>query len=252
MARPYTPLLAVCGAQRSGTTMLLEALERHSDLEVHHESSPAVMKEFRVVSLERVQQVVADAACGGVVMKPLCDSQWVDRMLAAVPQSRALWMFRAWQDVVNSAARKWPGHGAQVLAAFRRRDESYLGWRAERIQSDTLAEFLAISRHVEPGDDRGARAALWWLRNHHLFDLGLDRHPDLVRPLRYEDLVSDPNRWLAVCCAFAGFPEHAGLAADIHAQSVNRAAPPTVPAIVSAACDELHRRLCDVAGQAWG
>ncbi|MGC6486250.1 MAG: hypothetical protein ACON4Z_01265 [Planctomycetota bacterium] len=251
MVRPSTQLLAVCGAQRSGTTMLLEALERHPSLEVHHESSPAVMRDFRVVSLEQVQQVVDAAACGGVVIKPLCDSQWVDRMLDAVPQSRALWMFRAWHDVVNSAARKWPGHAAEILAAFRRRDESYLGWRSERIHPDTLAAFAALTRHVEPDDDRGAWAAWWWLRNRHLFDLGLDQHPDRVRPLRYEDLVRDPDRWLAASCAFAGFPGRAGLTARMHARSVNRAAAPTVPDVVGAACDDLYQRLCDAAARAW-
>lgn len=231
--------------------MLLEALDKHPSLEVHHESSPAVMRDFRVISLDQVQRVVEATACSGVVIKPLCDSQWVDRMLMVIPASRALWMFRAWRDVVNSSARKWPGHAAEILDAFHRRDDSYLKWRSERIHPETLEAFDALRRHVKPDDDLGAWAAWWWLRNRHLFDLDLDRHPDLVRPLRYEDLVRDPARWLEASCAFAGFPNRAGLTESMHVRSVNRASPPAVPEAVTAACDALYQRLCDAAARAW-
>lgn len=246
-----TRLLVVCGAQRSGTTMLLEALEKVASLQVHHESSDKVMRDFRLVSLAEVQAVLGAARGSGVVIKPLTDSQWLDRLLANIDGSRAVWMFRNWTDVVNSSARKWPGHGADILAAFRRGDHRWLGWRSERLAAPTRARFDELCADVNVEDDLGSWAAWWWLRNRHFFDLGLDVSPDFVRPVCYEELVVAPSRWLDEICAFAGFPVPEVSGDEVHARSVRRSAPPAVPASVAEACEQLCSSLCLNVERAW-
>ena len=166
---------------------MLDALEQHGGLQVYQEGSEAVMRDFRLISMDRLREVKDSAEASGVVIKPLTDSQWVDRLLTNIDGSRAVWMFRGWADVVNSSAVKWPGHGADIVAAFRRGDDRWLGWRSERIEPATRARFEALSAHCEDGDDHGAWAAWWWLRNQHFFDL-------ILKPLlfcRLTDLFGD-------------------------------------------------------------
>ena len=251
MTERDTKLLAVVGAQRSGTTMLLEALARSAALEVHQEASAAVMNGFRMVSLERLAAVVAASDAAGVVIKPLDDSQWVDHMLANLDGSRAVWMFRDWRDVVNSSARKWPGHGADIVARFVAGDDAWLDWRAERVAPGTKEAFLALCGEVAAGDDHAGWAAWWWLRNRLFFDLGLDRLAQVVRPLGYEGLVMDPSSWLAQLCAFAGLADADVMAASVHARSVGKSAAPTVPGAVADACDQLFASLVETSALAW-
>ena len=231
--------------------MLLDALEQHGGLQVYQEGSEAVMRDFRLISMDRLREVKDSAEASGVVIKPLTDSQWVDRLLTNIDGSRAVWMFRGWADVVNSSAVKWPGHGADIVAAFRRGDDRWLGWRSERIEPATRARFEALSAHCEDGDDHGAWAAWWWLRNQHFFDQGLDAAPEFVRPVPYESLVSAPQQWLAALCAFAGFPAPPGRDGGVHPRSVRKSSPPAVPDPVAAACDGLLRALQASAQRSW-
>ena len=112
--------------------MLLEALARSSAIEVHHEGSNALMREFRL-QFERLEGLVKGSTARLFVCKPLCDAQWVDEVLRQLDGSRAVSLFRNWPDVVNSSTRKWPGHCLEIAERFRRGDERWLDWRTERI-----------------------------------------------------------------------------------------------------------------------
>ena len=187
-------LLIVVGAQRSGTTMVLEAFARSPHTEVHGEASSAVMHDHRLVSVECLQEALSRSQAKEFVIKPLCDSQWVDVLLGHFDGSRAIWMFRDWRDVVNSMVRKWPEHAVDTIGAFARGDDIWLGWRSERITSETKEKLDELCSHV--ASDVAAAAVVWWLRNQHFFDRCLQQHPEVVRPLRYELLVQDSAQWL--------------------------------------------------------
>lgn len=241
--------LFVVGSQRSGTTMLLEALERSPEIEVHHENSGAVMREARLISLENLIAVLGRSRAKLFALKPLCDSHWIDRLLQHVDGSRAVWMFRGWTDVVNSATRKWPGHGLEVARRFRAGDRRWLDWRAERIEPRTRSAYDGMLELVN--DDESARAAFWWLRNRIFFDRDLARQTAFIRPLRYESLVGEPARWLKGLMAFAGAGFDDRMATHIHSRSIARDEGPDIPAPIRTACDALLAELDRCASRAW-
>jgi hypothetical protein len=160
-------------------------------------------------------------------------------------------MFRAWRDVVNSSARKWPGHGADIVARFRAGDDAWLDWRAERVAPRAREQFLALCEHIEAGDDHGSWALWWWLRNRLFFDLGLDRLAEGLRPLRYEDLVAAPARWLGALCAFAGLPGDGVAAQTVHERSVGKQAARPAAAPIERACDALYEELSAAVERCW-
>jgi len=228
--------------------MLLSALARSAAIEVHHEESDAIMSDFRIM-FERLEALVSDSASGLVVCKPLCDSHWVDRILRHLDGSRAVWMFRNWSDVANSWIRKWPGHGLEIAERFRQGDERWLNWRAERIEPRTRASFLTLLESV--ADDASGVACFWWLRNQIFFDRDLHKHPDFVRPLCYEQLVGDPDRWLTRVSSFAGVGFDLEMLADVHARSIAINVVPEIPEPIATACDEALADLDRCAAAAW-
>jgi hypothetical protein len=44
-----------------------------------------------------------------------------------------------------------------------------------------------------------------------LFTSSCEQRPQQVRLVRYEDLVSDPERSLSLCCEFVGLPYHTAM-----------------------------------------
>ena len=242
-------LLAIVGVQRSGTSMLLDALGRSPDVEAHHETSPEVMQDFRLISLDRLRGVLSRSSRRAVVVKPLCDSQWCDHILANVDGSRAVWMVRRWADAVNSSTRMWPGHARDTVQAFRRDDLAWLGYRAERIVPATRRRFDELTAGVD--DDTSCSAAIWWLRNRHFFDHGFAAESAVLRPMCYEALVEEPDRWLRRLADFVGIPFDTSMVSDVNASSVGRNRAPDVAEHIAAACDELHAALCASARSAW-
>ncbi len=252
MAAPHpdTHCLFLIGSQRSGTTMLLEELTAPPDLEAHGEGSPALMHDYRLISVERLQEVRAASPARLLVCKPLCDSQWADRLLQLVDSSRAIWVFRIWPDVVNSMLRKWPGHFTEVAARFRSADDAWLKWRSERIDPTTRRRLLDLL-DAAGTDEAAAAAAFWWLRNRLFFDLGLQQRPEFVRPLRYRDFVHDSALWLRRLLRFAGSDATVQPTLRVHAQSLGRDPAPAVPTPIRDACDRLFDDLRECAAAAW-
>jgi hypothetical protein len=192
----------VVGAQRSGTTMLLEALDRSRQTAVYHEYHSQAMDAFRLRPLPVIERLAATSAAQVMVLKPLTESQSVDVLLERFPDAKAIWMFRGYQDVANSAVAKWPGDNTRFANAVRDGRLAGLDWQAERINP----EVLELVAHLAGGDltEQEGAALFWYARNHLYFDRKLHDDPR-VRLVEYEELVSDPLN------AFPGVFGHLGL-----------------------------------------
>lgn len=231
----------VVGCQRSGTTLMIDLLDRSPDVEAHGEGSPQAMRGYRLVSVDRLRDLIGTSPRPVVAFKPICDSQWTDVLLAEIDGSRAIWLYRNWWEVARSATRAWPGHFVETAARFRAGDESWLEWRTERVDTATRDGFARLLEHAQ--DDFTAAAAFWWLRNRLPFDLGLDRHPELVWPVRYRRLVTTPDVVLRRLFGRLGLSLDPAIAADVHANSTRGGPPAGVPAPLADACDELLEAL---------
>lgn len=245
--------LFVVGAQRSGTTMLLDALDAHPDTRVHHESDRRAYDDaWRLRPLSERRALVEKARCRWVVMKPLLDLQHLDRLLEVHPGSRAIFLVRRPEDVAVSSVEKWGGVLREAVLRVATGDPGS-HWLAERLPA---ARRGALVDMVCDGLDAPTAAALrWWLRNELFFDLALDTRQDEVLPVRYETLVRNPNAGMDAIFAFLGLAPARGAARRIasgragrdgHAAHAGRAAhgqDVAIDAIVAQRCLALEARL---------
>jgi len=243
-----TSALFVVGAQRSGTTLLLDALDAHPDTRVHHERDRGAFDErWRLRPLAQRRRILERARCRWVVWKPLLDFQYTDELLDVHPRSRAIFVLRDPRDAALSAFEKW---GDAMLRGVRRlaAEDPCTHWMAERLPATRREELAAL---VHPGLDGVSAAALrWWLRNTLFFDLALDTRPEQVLPVRYETLALEPEATLAELFAFLELAPAPRAHAIVSDAPVGRGLDVVLDPAVAERCRALEERL-DAVIAAW-
>jgi len=234
-----TQVVFVVGCQRSGTSMMLNILDKSASIWTFGENHPAIAHRYRLRSTARLRMVTMAMPARWVVYKPLCDSQWTDRLLADHRTARALWMYRRPDDVARSAQVKWADHQRDVLRRIHVRDWAALRWRGERLSEDVIK---TVDTHYDPDMSRASASVLyWWVRNRLFFELGLDQDAR-VRLVRYEPLVQDPTSSFRDVFDFLGLMFEDRFVEDVHAKSVKTDSEQDVdPSIASLANDLLMK-----------
>lgn len=230
----------VLGAQRSGTTMLIDTLRKSPEIWVHPEKSNIAYQAFRLRSPETIRRLTALTPATAVIYKPLCDSHLADRILAEHPRSRAIWMYRRWADVANSAVAKWGGHHKDVMDGIRSGALHELGWRGERLPAELVDQVRAVT-DADSSPETGA-ALQWYLRNSFYFLLNLDAEPRVMLQA-YEPLVERPAEVFPALFDFVGVPFDATYIDDVVPTSIGLRPAPAVDPRVARLCDALTERL---------
>lgn len=226
------------GAQRSGTNMLLGALERHRRIECFNESDEEAFDNCRIRRPDVIDRLVLRSFADLIVLKPICDSQWTRRLLDAGAHRQAIWIYRDYEDVVNSALRQFTEHTKYLW--YMLNDKATAGWRVENVTAEHLA---LVERHHGRGiSDASARALIWYLRNALFFQQTLDRdwHVLLVR---YEQLVESPELELQQVRDHLNIEFQPRMARSLFATSVRKHDAPDIDPKIKTLCHEMLDRL---------
>ncbi len=238
------PVVLVVGCQRSGTSLMHHLLRLDLGTVTYDEISPLSagdpVEGLRWAPLPEVARRFRADRAAFVVAKPLVESQNLDRLLAAFPDARALWMLRDFRAVARSNVAFFPaGTSHRDLAPILAGDEA--NWRAERLGEGARE---LVRRLYRPGlSEHDAAALFWYARNSLLLDRGLAGDPR-VRVCRYEDLQADPAGTLRAAYAFLERPWPGDrLVRDVEPAAARAARPLDLEPAVAEACAGLLARL---------
>ncbi len=227
----------VGGIQRSGTNMIMEALERSFATDVYHERDPRAFVDYQMRPLDTIQALVAASPAPFVVVKALCELQDFGRLLDAFAPAKGIWMIRRYGDMINSHMKLWRGCPATLGAMV---DDPLAGaWRGRGMSASTRA---ILARHHRPDmSDASAVALFWYIRNALFFEQKFETDPR-VAVVRYESLVQNPETQFRRLFAFLDIPFHPRVMQGLHASSVGREAAPAIDPAIRELCDGLVRR----------
>jgi len=258
-ARGPRAILVVLGCQRSGTSMMLRAIDQDWDAKVfgefssinlpagpgHHEGDPRQQFSIRMRPLAQVDAELARLRYRIVALKPLVESQRAAEILESIDGARLVWMYRDYRDVSRSIV------GTFGKDIHRRNLEPIIrsepgNWRSESVAEDVRA---VVANHYSPDMDPLDGAALFWYARNRLFlDQALAGN-ERVLLLSYEDLVAEPVAMLARVYGFAGLGTPVSrVAKGIHARAVGAGRQSTPSPEISELCEGLTHRL-EVAGR---
>lgn len=248
----------ISGCQRSGTKMLLRTLDqspqvwthdhRRRDLAYRGGPDPAYQisaagSMARLAPIETLSELTHCRQAPVVAFHSLADSQWMDRILRSLPEARAIWIYRRYADVANSAVQLWGDHQLDLVRRFRRREFDRLHWRGENISPEALEHLDACYRD-DLTPQEGA-ALMWYLRNQLLFQTSL-HDSERVLLVQYEDLVIDPQTYAPRVFQFLDLPFEPRYVAHIFSRSTGKSHEESFSPGVRNLCDDLLSRLDSV------
>lgn len=236
--RPPT-IAFVLGTQRSGTTMLMDVLDRSPESEVYHEYHWAAMDSFRLRPPSVIDRLAARSAARALVLKPLTDSHRADWLLERFEGSRALWVFRSYQDVANSAIAMWPGQNTEFVGRIREGNTNALDWRGERVSKEVFETVRELAR--TPLNEQEGAALFWYARNALFFEQHLAEDPRVLL-VRYDALVAEPDRFSAIF-EHIGLSFHPSYVKAVSSTSVGRRPFGPIREDVERVCEEMMERL---------
>ncbi len=230
-------IVFIGGVQRSGTNMLMSALERSYDTDVFHESDSRAFDEFVLRPVEVLHRLVDLSLAPCVMFKALCDLQSLSALLDEFAPARALWIVRDYNDMVNSHLRTWSGCHVTIRRIVADRDSA--AWRG-RGMSDATHALVSQRYHPDINDD-SAVALFWYFRNVLFFEQGLDRDPRVLA-LSYESLVQSPDHELRRVFDFLDLDFSHRVAAGVHSASVRKHHAPDIDQPIREICENLAMR----------
>ena len=237
-----TPVWVV-GCQRSGTTMLLNVLGRSPEVCIYQESNRKAFDEYRRLwADDTVQRLIRESRKRIVAFKPLNDSQHTDRLLKLHLNAKAIWVYRRYQDTVNSAIKKWGAVWEEIMYGISKGYYKKPGRRAigERMSPQTVAlvkKFCSKDLSAEDG-----AALLWYVRNSIYFDLNFQNNPKVLL-CKYEDLVTKPEQHFQRIFDFLGCDFSHKFIDDVHASSIRKDTSPTLDPEIESLCEGMMDRL---------
>ena len=234
-------LIFIIGCQRSGTTMLTQSFERDWRVRYYGEHGFSPPQVGYMLEPAQIEQIIGRYHAPINVIKPLVDSQNVARYLAYFPTSRAIWVYRHYQNVARSNLVRW---GFENVKNHLRRlidGNPNAHWASQYASAETAQVVRRFyDEQMSPND---ASVLFWYVRNKLYFDLGLDDHPQ-VTICRYKELVEQPSAMLRDLYAFANI-RYPGdyLASHIHTNAAKVRRSFAVSGEVAEVCDALLARL---------
>jgi hypothetical protein len=238
------PVLFIVGCQRSGTSLVHHLLRLDLDTVTYDEESALsagdAAEGLRWAPLPEVARRFEADRAALIVTKPLVESQNLDRLLGALPGSRALWMYRDYRAVARSNVAYFPdGTSHSDILPIIAGDQA--NWRAERLGAGARDLLRSLYRPDLSAHD--AAALFWYARNSLVFEHGLSADPR-VRACRYEELLADPAGIMRAVYAFLERPWPGDrIVADVEPAPKRAPRPLDLEPAIAEACAGLLARL---------
>ena len=234
----HKQMVWLAGVQRSGTNMMMDALDRHSLTRVFHEADQSVFEDYNLKNNEEIAKHFKRTMAKVVVAKALLDADRIAELMSYFEDAKVIWPVRNFSDVINSHIVRWAGFREWV-------DEIVAGghkhnWRGRNISShveDILDELYFPECSVAD-----CKALFWLIRNQIFFDEKLDANPNAM-VLRYEDFVQNPKQACEVMAEFTGLKYEASMIDGIHSRSIRKSPPPEMNDRIKKACLDMEERL---------
>jgi hypothetical protein len=250
-----TPVFLI-GKGRSGTSMVVHHLAKSWQVKLYNEDHRDAFHNWQLRDICEIEEIVRQSHARFILFKPIKDTYRTPNFLSRFPRAKVLFAFRHFNDVINSARRKFFDDDDLVIPMSKdvtdRRplivrwiDQDFAQLRESPPPEETKQ---LIKSRWNPSLNLESNIALHWIFVNRLyFDLKLDGC-NRVKLINYESLVSNPHEEFRSICQFIGMEFQPRITEGIFSSSVRRHPAPEIDPVIRSDCEELWQRLCVHAG----
>jgi hypothetical protein len=235
-----TPVL-IMGEMRSGTNMLADCFDNCVSADVYHESDDDAFVGYELRDLATIRRLIARSNGTHAVFKPIADSNRALELLEALPGARVIWIYRRYQDAINSALDKWTEHREYLRLILEEPQKAR--WRAVGLSADDLA--LIRKHYTSELTDASARGLIWYIRGRCYFTQRLQQRKDVML-INYEQLVTNPREHLRAAFDFVALPFQDSYYQHVATSSIRKRPDPEIAPEIGALCDSLTEQFAAV------
>jgi hypothetical protein len=232
----------IVGCNRSGTNMVCEAigLSPHG-WDYRERALSLAFNGFYLRADWIIERLIRHTPAPIVSFGSILDSQFTNDLLSRFEGAKAIWVYRRFEDVVNSCVRqRWGEHQRNLARWVAQGELEKLGARGKNISNDTVQLFGKLFH--EDLSDEDAACFYWYMRNQLYFDLNLHTNPRVLI-VQYEDTVLNEEKAFRRIFDFLGFPYHPEVISAVFASSVGKHTIPKISPAIKEVCDILKIKL---------
>jgi len=229
----------VVGNQRSGTTMLLSKLNRHFWVDIFHESSNAMI-DWELKSFIELDKIISNSKAKVCIFKPLEETHRVNDLLEYFKDSKAIFIFRHYSDVINSSMKLgWGRHLKQYIQNIN--DGTKFKYSGPLNLTEKNARLIRELYHDDLTEE-SCVALIWYLRNTIYPDYILRDDPRVLLT-QYEKVVTDPKKEMERILSFMDLRPSKSVFYKIVIKSIRKESQPQIDERIENICNEMFEIL---------
>jgi sulfotransferase family protein len=226
--------LFIFGRQRSGTTMLQHIFEYSKYFKVYGEHHSKAFEKCFIKDFGTIKGLVHESKAPFTVFKPLCDSHRILEFTNTFPNSKSIWIYRNYEDTVNSQMRKFPNGGEAIeITKDICQGKTGSGWFYYALSDQVRETMQKIYKPEFTIHDYGCLA--WWARNMLVLEKELATNKKVLL-VDYDRLVQNPKEEASTIFNFIGVRFDDGCIKFIHSKSVGKNPFPEIDSNIKAMC----------------
>lgn len=242
-SKGYSKCLLIVGCQRSGTTLISNVFNKIDYCRVFGEFSSLSNQDLERIRLNPFSDILKTfnyTHSPLIVCKPLVESQHTLNLLANIPNSRALWVFRHFKDVALSDVQKFKNNAGRgnLYPIIENKSNN---WRNEEVTAST--RHLIKELYSDRLSALECACLFWYSRNILYFDQVLQDQKD-VYIWEYDDFVTTPLIYLnELLTSMKLPPQSIKTVSNVYRSSMNSARNAKINKDIHNLCEELYLRL---------
>ncbi|WP_417566829.1 sulfotransferase family protein [Marinobacter sp.] len=226
----------ILGSGRSGTDIVSHCLNKGWDVELINEDNPKAFDNWRLKSLEAVEDAVDSSKARLVLFKPIVETLRANEFLAKFQSAAVVFVVRNPHDAINSMARFFGESQVRAVKSWVETDFS----RQPQAPIE-LREFIASHCHADLSIEDAS--GLYWLLYNSAYSF-LDLQSDSrVTMIRYENLVQKPEETMRDVCNFLGMKWSPSMTEEVYGGSVGKNRTPDLSPAIEKRCLEVWQWL---------
>ena len=230
-------IVFVAGNQRSGTNMVMDTFEKSLITDVYHETDKRAFDNYFMRDKKTIHRLFSRSSAKVFIIKALLESQKLNSLLKEFAPAKAIWVYRNYDDVVNSMMVSF--NNMAVQAARIAKNPKSSGWLGENMSEKTHA--LIREMVGDQIDDASASALQWYYRNVLFFEQNLHQNSN-VSLIKYENLVSNPEQEFDQLFRFVGAEFDRKFVKTIFASSIKKKSPRKIKPEIKSICEDLMHK----------